>query len=102
MQTPHVGAETVIIEGMTRTRLIKAYFMETLDTGIFHYGVFAVFPHYGTTSQRVREFLEESAVAAVNHVIVLVNGQLLLAKLLVVCLNDIVARQTTLIVVLPV
>jgi hypothetical protein len=48
------------------------------------------------------EFLDELAVAAVNHVIVIIDRQLLLTKALVLRINDIVTHQTPLVVVSPV
>ena len=102
VQTLLVGAEAVVVVAMARARLIKVYHMVTLAAGIFHEGVFAVLSHHLATLQRMGEFLDELAVAAVNHVIVIVDRQLLLAKVLVLRLNDIVTHQTPLVVISPV
>ena len=102
VQTLLTGAEAVFVELMAHARLIKVHHMVALAAGIFHEGVFAVSSHHGATLQRMGEFLDELAVAAVNHVIVIVDWQLLLAKALVLRINDIVTHQTPLVVVSPV
>ena len=59
-------------------------------------------PFHPDVTEVMAQFLEESAVLTIYHVVVLVNGQLLLAKILVVGLHDVVAYQTLLVVVLAI
>ena len=101
MQTALAGAEAVSVEVMAYASLLKVHLMEALVAGIFHNSVFAVCSHFSATFQRMGEFLEESA-STINHVRGLVNGQLLLTKIFVLCRDDIVTHQTPLVVFFPV
>jgi hypothetical protein len=102
MQTALAGADVVGIVVMSYALLLEVHIMIALAAGIFHQGVFTVSPLFAALIQRMGELLEESAVATIYHVVVFVNGQLLLAKLFVTSLNDIVTHQTALVVAFPV
>ena len=87
---------------MAETIHLEECLMEALFAGVFYDGVFAVFFLGGVVVAVVMTQLLDESAFAVNHVVVVVNGKLLLAKVHMVLLYDIVADQTAFVVLFPI
>ena len=85
VETVRATADAMSVVVVPHAGFLEICLMEALLTGIFHDGLLTVLTHDKTVIAEVMmEFLDESAVITIDDVIIIVNGKLLLAKILVV------------------
>ncbi len=102
METALAAADAILVVVMTFAGLLEVCPMVALLAGVFHDDGFAVTVLFRThITVLMAEFLKESAIT-VNHVIKIVHGNLLLAEINMIGLDDKIANETTLVVTAPV